>query len=513
MLPKVFKVFADIRGFDVLRIPRTQFALAICSMSNPPAHAAAQSISEFNPSLPEVRRAADALLLTICGVGGLAALGIGWHFQQFELAMFCVAFLSACALLTFVFLRGTWFSSVAFPILLVSFVGLHIQLAGGKTEFHFGVFVALAFLLAYRHWAPVLVGGIAVALHHIFFDRLQAMGFPVFCLPASDFYSVVFHAVFVVVEVAFGMFIAVRMRQDALLSTELECITNRLHSASGQVSFAMVGEPALTRQGAELLQVLSRIRDAMVIARESATQVSASSRGIADGSVDLSSRTATAADGLQRTASAVEQLTATVSATAEAVRRATELAEAATAQAGKGEASVEELTRRMKSLAESSHRVADITGVIDSISFQTNILALNAAVEAARAGDQGRGFAVVASEVRQLAKRSASAAGEIKSLVTESGEQLQSSITATNETRGALISILEEVRGMSQLLADVSRAANEQRSGIQGVNDSLLTLDQATQQNAALVEQSSEAAESLKDQAAHLSCAMASFEA
>lgn len=467
---------------------------------------------KFDPSLPLVRRAADTLMLAACGLAGLVALAVGWHFEQLGQAATFVAALSAVAVLLYVSCRGTLISSLGYPVLLTSFVALHLQLAGGRTEYHFGVFVALAFLLAYRHWLPVLAGGVAVAVHHVAFDRLQALGFPVFCLQAPDFLAVVLHAAYVVMEVAFGMFVAVRMRRDALLSAELGYITKGLSAETGQISFAVVERAAHTRAAEHLLKVLASIRDATVIARESATLVNGSSSEIANGSSEVSTRTTQAADDLQHTASVVGQLTTMVSSTAEKAKRASDLAEAASKMAAGGGVAAEDLTLRMQRLAESSRKVADITGVIDSIAFQTNILALNAAVEAARAGDHGRGFAVVASEVRQLAQRSASAAGEIRKLVTASASQVQSGVAATGRTREVLGEILAEIHGVHGLLSEVSRATSEQHSGIAEVNEALAALDQATQQNAALIKESSASAMALKDQAALLSHAMAVFE-
>jgi len=466
----------------------------------------------FDPSLPHIRHAADALMLAACGMGALVALAIGWRFNAFALAAGLTAVLSLAAAFLFVFLRGSWASSLGYPVLLTSFVALHVQLAGGSTEYHFGVFVALAFLLAYRHWLPLLVGGAAVAVHHALFDRLQALGFPVFCLEAPDFYAVMLHASYVVVEVAFGVFVATRMRQDALLSAELGYITRALSAGTGRVSFGAVGRTAYTKDAAQLLKALGIVRDATVIARDSAALVNESSTEIASGSSELSTRTTQTAANLQRTASAVGQLTATVSLTTDAVKRASQLAETAAQRAIEGEGAAEDLTRRMQLLAESSRRVADITGVIDSIAFQTNILALNAAVEAARAGDHGRGFAVVATEVRQLAQRSAGAAGEIRKLLNESSEQVESGVAATGNARDALDLILVEVRGMHELLAEVAKAASDQHSGIVDANESLSTLGQVTQQNATLVEESCAAALTLKGQASHLSQAMAAFD-
>jgi methyl-accepting chemotaxis protein len=201
----------------------------------------------------------------------------------------------------------------------------------------------------------------------------------------------------------------------------------------------------------------------------------------------------------------MEQMNASVKSNADAARQATDLAGTASAAAARGGEVVGQVVTTMDDITDSSRRIADIISVIDGIAFQTNILALNAAVEAARAGEQGRGFAVVAGEVRNLAQRSAEAAREIKSLIGSSVEKVDAGSRLVREAGEAMNDIVSQVRSVSTLIGEISAASLEQAGGIGQVSGAVAALDQTTQQNAALVEQSAAAAEGLKEQAARLS--------
>jgi methyl-accepting chemotaxis protein len=265
----------------------------------------------------------------------------------------------------------------------------------------------------------------------------------------------------------------------------------------------------------ELLRELDKMRQSLyqVVSevRGSSESISTASAEIAVGNQDLSSRTEQTASNLQQTASSMEQLTGTVKQSADSARQANQLASSAAAVAARGGQVVSEVVSTMDEINASSKKIADIIGVIDGIAFQTNILALNAAVEAARAGEQGRGFAVVASEVRSLAGRSAEAAREIKTLIGASVEKVESGSRLVANAGHTMAEIVSSVQRVSDIIGEITAAASEQSEGIGQVNVSVIALDQMTQQNAALVEQSAAAAESLKDQALRLSDMMDTF--
>jgi len=229
--------------------------------------------------------------------------------------------------------------------------------------------------------------------------------------------------------------------------------------------------------------------------------LSNASTEIANGNMDLSSRTEQTASSLEQTAASMEQMTATVKNNADTAQQAAQLAGSASEAAARGGSVVGEVVGTMNDITSSSKKISDIIGVIDGIAFQTNILALNAAVEAARAGEQGRGFAVVAGEVRSLAQRSAAAAKEIKGLISDSVEKVETGAHLVERAGQAMGEIVNQVNRVNDLISEISAATREQSSGIGQVNIAVTQLDQMTQQNAALVEESAAAADSLKKQA------------
>ncbi|MDI3294005.1 methyl-accepting chemotaxis protein [Janthinobacterium tructae] len=239
--------------------------------------------------------------------------------------------------------------------------------------------------------------------------------------------------------------------------------------------------------------------------------IATASAQIAVGTMDLSSRTEQQASSLEETASSMEELTAAVKQNADNALAARSLASAASAVAVKGGAVVSEVVQTMGSINDSSRKIADIIGVIDGIAFQTNILALNAAVEAARAGEQGRGFAVVATEVRNLAQRSASAAKEIKGLIDDSVEKVGAGSKLVDQAGTTMQDVVDSVQRLSAIIGEITDASEEQRLGIEQVNEAISQMDQVTQQNAALVEEAAAAANAMQDQAAQLSHAVQVF--
>ena len=261
---------------------------------------------------------------------------------------------------------------------------------------------------------------------------------------------------------------------------------------------------SMERMNGHLVAVISQVRQA-------ADSIGTASSEVAAGNVDLSHRTETTASNLQQTASSTEQLGATVRQNAGHAKQASELANGASGVATHGGEVVSQVVATMREINESSKQIAEITGVIDGIAFQTNILALNAAVEAARAGEQGRGFAVVAAEVRSLAQRSAEAARQIKTLIQASVDRVEAGSRQADDAGHTMAEVVEAIKRVSEIVAEISQASREQSEGVALVGQAVSQMDQATQQNAALVEQSAAAAESLSAQAQQLVQAVAAF--
>ena len=455
-------------------------------------------------------RTADLIMLITLAAFSAAALAIGQYYGSPGLAAGVSLVLLALGGFAYASAAGTLFSRLVLALAVASSVALHIHLGRGTLEFHFGVFVTLALLLVYRDWRPIVATAGFFAVHHVLFDRLQAAGVGVYCTPEPNFLKIVMHAAYVVLQTALEVWIAVRMAALGRQGDELSALVHEVE-ADGQISLDLTHVPVTTGRAVALKQALGRIQQTLQQVRSSAGSVNVAAEEIATGNHDLSSRTEQAASNLQETASAMEQLTATVRNSADSAAQANQLAASAAEVAQRGGSVVSQVVSTMDEINASSKKISDIIGVIDGIAFQTNILALNAAVEAARAGEQGRGFAVVASEVRSLAQRSAEAAREIKSLIGASVDKVETGSRLVSDAGATMSEIVASVQRVSEVIGEISTASSEQSNGIGQVNTAVTQLDQMTQQNAALVEQSTAAAESLRQQAQRLSEALAGF--
>lgn len=453
--------------------------------------------------LHEIARFGDLVMLLMMFAAATVALAIGDTYAQVGLAIVASGLLLAVGCAAYIIGRGTALGWVALTSCNVAFVVLHIQLGRGTVEFHFGVFVLMGLLLVYRDWRPIVLGATLVALHHVTFDRMQAFGFGVYCTPEASLLKMVMHALYVVAQTGIEIFLALRLRQSAMESSQLSAIVRSVDRGD-TLCLDLSGLTVQAPVAVVLKGAIGRMAVAMADVSAAAASIEVASSEIASNNRDLSQRTETQASNLQQTAASMEELTGTVRQSADTAVQATRLSAEAAEAAVNGGAMMDTVIATMAGISESSRRIADINAVIDGIAFQTNILALNAAVEAARAGEQGRGFAVVATEVRTLAQRSAQAAKEIKSLISESVIKVSQGTQQAGFAGASMANIVSGAQRVNQLISVLASAAGQQTLGITQVGQAVTQLDTVTQQNAALVEKNAATAKSLRRHATGL---------
>ncbi|BCO25406.1 hypothetical protein MIZ03_0266 [Rhodoferax lithotrophicus] len=452
----------------------------------------------------------DRMVLLAIAISALAALILGFQFVDTTLAVGTVVVLGLLSVVVYTSAKGTVLSKYVLTFALIGLVVLHIQLSLGMIEFHFGVFVTLALMLVYRDWKVIVFAAAAYAVHHVVFDRLQAAGLGVYCLGTPNFAVIILHAIYVVVQSGVEIALVLGMASAARAGEELATMVTRVNQSDG-IALDVAAIKVITPSGEALKSTLIRMAQAVGAVRSGASSIEIACAEIASGNQDLSNRTEQTASNLQRTSTSMAHLTETVNQSAESARQANQLAMNASSVAAQGGQVVGQVVDTMRGINEASRKISDIISVIDGIAFQTNILALNAAVEAARAGEQGRGFAVVASEVRSLAGRSAEAAKEIKALINTSVERVELGSQLVDQAGSTMAEVVSSIRRVTDIMGEISAATSEQAHGVASVGEAVMEMDQATQQNAALVEQMAAAAASLNAQAQDLMQTVAVF--
>lgn len=443
----------------------------------------------------------DRIILSAIVASAVAALLIGHNFIDTTLAWGLTALLLAVAVLTYITAKGTTLSSLVLTATLCGFVALHIQLSQGMTEFHFGVFVTLALLLVYVDWRPVVLAAGLFAVQHVVFDRLQAAGWGLYCLSQPSFAVVILHAVYVVVQTALEIVLIAQTRRITRAGFELEDLVDAVNRTDGITLGRAVRVPVRTSLASVLKDALGRMDTAILTVQRTVTDMEQTGKEIARDNQDLSQRTESQTTTLQETVLSMQALSATVKQNTAHAHQANQLAQTASSVALQGGEVVGQVVETMKGINDSSRKIADITNVIDSIAFQTNILALNAAVEAARAGEQGRGFAVVASEVRALASRSAEAAKEIKTLITDSVKRVEQGTAQVDRAGVTMKEVVEAIRRVTDIMGDISAASAEQNAGVTQIGNAVGQMEEATRLNTMLVKEMNDVVGKLHSQA------------
>lgn len=469
-------------------------------------------MKEIAAFLTQNYRQADRLMLFVLWTLFVMALTLSSLHDTLRWALLIGLPTAAIPTALIMFFGGSGLTRRVVAACLMIFAALHIHQAAGMTELHFGIFVLLAFLLCYRDWSVILVAATVIAIHHLGFDYLQEAGYGVICMVKPSFTAVVIHASYVVAESCVLAYLAILLHREAVQAAELRVSVGSLSGAGDGIINLVANKHAATSvSGLALQRTTGEIRLAMSAARGSADIVFTSASEIAASNLDLSSRTEQQAATLGETASSMAELTVAVQKNTDNAESANKLALAASNAAVRGGEVVQQVVDTMTAIDASSKKIVDIISVIDGIAFQTNILALNAAVEAARAGEQGRGFAVVASEVRSLAQRSSGAAKEIKSLISDSVEKVHLGSQLVSNAGTTMDEMLESVQQVTAVMSKILKANQQQSAGIISINAAIGQMDEVTQQNAALVEESAAAAESLQDRGRDLLQTMSIF--
>ena len=471
------------------------------------------STPAFTPSdsLKTMALKADRMVISVLILGAVAAVALGVINGPAASGSAMAVALALAGVVTWRIAPGSLFSRLSLSVIGMLMVSLHIQLAMGLTELHFGVFVFLAFLLVYRDWRPIVAAAATIAVHHILFDRLQAFGWPVFCMTEPNFGRVLIHAAFVIVQTAVEVVMAVRMRADAIEAQELHDLCKPTQSGELNLDVQRLAVRSPSAQAVQ--QAFIKLHEVVNEARMTANVVLQSSQHIASSNQQLEQRTLATTQQLQSTTSAVLEIQEGAQSSATESADARDIAGQATHNAQHCGDLVAQVVTTMHAINESSRQIGDIVGLIDSIAFQTNILALNAAVEAARAGEHGKGFAVVATEVRQLAQRSANAAKDVRSLIQTSLQHAAQGASLVSNAGDSMQTVVERTLRMAQVIDNLSMRSREQAQSLSSAASTVKELNTMTQETAHLVEQSSASALQLLEQARKLQQVVATVNA
>jgi methyl-accepting chemotaxis protein len=394
---------------------------------------------------------------------------------------------------------------------LMTFAALQIHQEHGLVELHFGVFVLMSFLLAYRDWRPILCAAGVIAVHHFSFNYLQLAGLNVYCFTEPAWSTVLIHAAYVVVQAGLLIFIALHMKADAQTGEELAVLGQNLSRQAGQFDLRLPPMELEGRSSRTFKDTLSAIHDAMRGITTTIDQMAASSDHIAVENHTLSQQFSTQAETLKATNTAMEQIAQRVRESAQHAAWANSLARQTSSAAQQSEQVVSEVVDKMNEIDQAVHRMGDMITMIEGIAFQTNLLALNASVEAARAGGQGRGFSVVAEEVRTLAHRSASAARAIKDLIADSLQRVEHGSALATRAGTTMRDVVGHVENVARLIGQISSSSDAQSHDVDRFSQGMGEMDAMLERDVQHVKGVASASASLREKARTLREAMSIF--
>lgn len=440
--------------------------------------------------LANQNRQADKIMLPILWLLFAMALGLASWYDTWKMAVFIGGALALAPSLLMLWLPGSRLTRSVVAAAFMMFCALHIQQAMGVTELHFGIFVLLAVLLCYRDWLVIVIAAAIIALHHLTFNYFQELGYGPICFTEPGFGRVMVHATYVVSETVVLCIIAVWLARDARQAAELRALVGQLrHNDHPGVDLRLDASSPASEAASALHKALSAVAGSVGQVRGSAVLIHGAVSAIASGNRDVQS-------GAHLQAQAVEQAVATIQSISETVAHDSEQAvasgqkvDAVMHMATKGHEAMQESMATMQGISQASSKISEITAVIDSIAFQTNILALNAAVEAARAGPEGKGFAVVAGEVRSLAQRSADAAREIRGLIDASVARVADG-SALIERAGTVMAELSlGITGVATTFQEITQANEAQGQRILEVGQAIGQINAIVHENMIRVDQ------------------------
>jgi len=485
--------------------------MSLPALPSAPRPVAAKVPTSIPQTPQEVSHQADVLMLGLVLASCVLSLPIAWAYSDIVIALQWGTALALAGVLLFALARGSAWSRYGLTALLALTVALHIQVSLGTVEFHFGVFVVLALIMVYRDWRVVLANAVLFAVHHLLFDRLQAWGFGMYCMPQPDFARIWLHAAYVIVQTAAEVFILIRMSQAFRQGAELQALTEAVQR-DGRFNLDVRHVRIHTALGERLQTLFMHLYGTVKTVRDSVNQVQTAGSEIADGSLDLSARTEAASSALAATMASASQVLHAVEHTRDLASQADQLTSSAAQVSQAGASVVQQVVDSMHGIHTQAQQIAEIVTVVDGLAFQTNLLALNAAVEAARAGEQGRGFAVVAEEVRRLALRSADAAKEIRGLTQASADNVTQGVAHSRQALEVMQTLLQDSQAAARHMGEIVAATREQSTSMAQISGAIENLETSMAQNAALAEQSNAAATSMREQTERMAASVQAFD-